>query len=430
MRYKRIDKQLFIENRERFVSLMEPNSVAILRANDIMPTNADGIMGFAQNNDLFYLSGIDQEETILMLFPDHVKEELREVLFVKETNDHIKIWDGEKLTKEQAQEFSGIKNVQWVQRFEKLFQLVAFDADTIYLGQNEHKGTMLEIETRSDRFINWCKQAYPLHKYNRVAKITKKLRVIKDHREIETINEAIRITDNAFRRILKYVSPGLKEYEIEAEMWHEFIRSGGQRHAFQPIIGSGSNACALHYVKNDDIVQDSDMILIDFGVCYGNYNSDITRCAPANGKFTDRQRAVYLAVMRCMIEGAKSLRVGVSKDDHEKQVGQLMEKELIDLGLLDAQEVKNQNPNSPLYKKYFMHSASHYLGLDVHDVGDYNRPFEEGMVFTCEPGIYIPEEGIGCRLENDYLITSDGPVNLSESIPLDPDEIEELMADR
>lgn len=429
MRYEQISNKLFIKNRKSFISKMKPNTIAILTSNDVKHNNADDVMGFTQNNDLFYLSGIDQEESILVLYPDAYKEENRAILFVKETNEHIKIWDGEKLTKEQATEVSGIERVEWLQDFEILLQYMAFEADGFYLGHNEHiKRVTKDQETQQDRMIKWCKQKYPLHEYHRVAKITRDLRQIKFKEEVSLIQKAADISVESFKRVLKASKPNMNEYELEAELTYNLLKSGALRHAFKPIVASGKNACALHYNTNDAICKDGDMILMDFGVCYANYNSDTTRCFPVNGKFSERQKEVYSSVLHCLKEGSKLLKPGIVHADYEKNMASLVEAELIKLSLLDAKEVANQDPKKPLYKKYFMHGTAHHIGLDVHDVGPY-RTIESGMVFTCEPGIYIPEEGIGCRLENDYLITKDGNINLTEALPIEIDDIESIMND-
>lgn len=428
MRYAQIPNSLFIRNRNNFVAQMKPNTIAILTSNDIQHTNADDVMGFAQNNDLFYLSGIDQEETMLVLYPDANKEENRAILFIKETNEHIKIWDGEKLTKEQVTEISGINRVEWSKDFEMTLQYMAFEADGFYLGHNEHlKRSTKDQETQQDRMIQWCKKKYPLHQYYRAAKITRDLRPIKGQEEVDLIQKAADISVDGFHRVLKAVKPGIKEYELEAELTYNLVKSGAMRHAFKPIVASGKNACALHYNTNDDTCKDGDMILLDFGVCYANYNSDTTRCIPVNGKFSDRQKEVYTAVLHCLKEGSKLLKPGVVHAEYEQQMGRLVEQQLINLGLLDADGVAKQDPKKPLYKKYFMHGTAHHIGLDVHDVGLYSRNIEAGMVFTCEPGIYIPEEGIGCRLENDYLITKDGNINLTAAMPIEIEEIESLI---
>ncbi|MEP0266563.1 aminopeptidase P family protein [Dokdonia sp.] len=428
MRYEKIKNQLFIDNRNRFALEMKQNTIAILTSNDVKHTNADDVMGFAQNADLFYLSGIDQEETILIVYPDAYKKENREILFVKETNEQIKIWDGEKLTKEQASEISGVKRVEWLHDFEKILQLMAFEADGFYLGHNEHiKRVTKEQQTQQDRMILWCKEKYPLHQYHRVAKITRALRPVKSEIEVALMEKAVAISATSFTRVLKNCKPSINEYELEAELAYNLIKSGASRHAFKPIVASGKNACALHYNTNDAVCQDGDMVLLDFGVCYANYNSDTTRCFPVNGTFSERQKEIYISVLHCLKEGSKLLKPGVLPSEYEKQMASLVEIQLIKLGLLNADEVASQDPEKPLYKKYFMHGTAHHIGLDVHDVGLYSRPLEEGMVLTCEPGIYIPEEGVGCRLENDYLITNEGNRNLTEAIPIEIEAIEAIM---
>lgn len=429
MRYKTIPERLFINNRLNFSKAIRPNCIALLSSNDVQVTNADDNMGFAQNNDLFYLSGIDQEETILLLYPDAYKKENREMLFIKKTDEHIKIWEGDKLTKEQAATISGISNVEWVEDFEKILQLMAFEADGFYLGHNEHiKRATKELETRQDRLIKWCKLKYPLHEYHRAAKVTRDLRQIKGEEEVAMIKKAAEISIQGFKQVLRSVKPGIREYELEAELSYVFLKHGAIRHAFKPIVASGGNACALHYNSNDALCKEGDMILMDFGVCYGNYNSDTTRCFPVNGRFSKRQKEVYNAVLRCLKEGSKLLKPGVISADYEAQMAKLVEKELVGLGLLSFIQIADQDPDKPLYKKYFMHGTAHHIGLDVHDVGLYSRPLEAGMVLTCEPGIYIPEEGIGCRLENDYLITKDGNMNLTINMPIEIEEIERLMS--
>ena len=428
MRYESISPSLFIENRKRFSAKMNPNTITVLVSNDVMPNNADDVMGFAQNNDLFYMSGIDQDETILVLSPDAYKEENRTILFIKEVNEHTKLWDGDFLTKEEASAISGIKTIKWVHEFEKTLQLFAFEADAFYLGHNEHiKRVTAEITTRQDRMIQWCKEKYPLHQYYRAAKITRELRPIKSNEEVALIEKASAISVKGFERLLKAVKPNIKEFELEAELIYEVIKNGASRHAFRPIIASGKNACALHYNTNDAVCKENDMILVDFGVCYANYNSDTTRCVPVNGVFSPRQREVYSSVLHCLKEGSKLLKPGIRHSDYEKQMAALIEQELIKLKLITPEDIANQDPDYPAYKKYFMHGTAHHLGLDVHDVGLYSRVLEKGMVFTCEPGIYIREEGIGCRLENDYLLTEDGNINLSEALPIEIADIEKLM---
>lgn len=428
MRYDSIPVSLFEKNRKRFTDKMQKNSLAILTSNDVMPNNADDVMGFAQNNDLFYLSGIEQDETVLVLFPDAFKEENRAVLFVKESNENTVLWDGNFLTKAEATTISGIKNVKWIAEFEKTLQLFAFEADTFYLGHNEHiKRITAGMQTRQDRMIQWCKEKYPLHHYERAAKITRDLRPIKSDEEIDLIKKAIAISVKGFHGILNTIQPNIKEYELEAELAYASVKNGGTRPAFKPIVASGKNACSLHYNTNDQVCGEGEMVLVDFGVCYANYNSDTTRCVPVNGVFSPRQKAVYEAVLHCLKEGSKLLKPGILSKDYEVEMAKLIEAELLKLGLITQDEIANQNPDNPAYKKYFMHGTAHHLGLDVHDVGLYSRPFEKGMVLTCEPGIYIPEEGIGCRLENDYLLTENGNINLSEALPIEIADIEGLI---
>ena len=428
MRYQSIPSSLFVKNRFNFSRKMKANHIALLSSNDVQVTNADDSMGFAQNNDLFYLSGIDQEETILLLYPDAYKKEFKEILFIKKTDEHIKIWEGDKLTKDGASEISDITRVEWVEDFEKILQLIAFEADGFYLGHNEHiKRSTKEIETRQDRLINWCKLKYPLHEYHRAAKITRELRQVKAQEEIEMIQKAAEISVQGFERVLRSVRPGMMEYELEAELSYIFLKQGAIRHAFKPIVASGRNACALHYNTNDSKCVDGEMILMDFGVCYGNYNSDTTRCFPVNAKFSKRQKEVYQAVLNCLKQGSMLLKPGVISAEYEEQMAKLVENELVNLGLLTLGDIAAQDPEKPLYKKYFMHGTAHHIGLDVHDVGLYSRPFEAGMVLTCEPGIYIPEEEIGCRLENDYLLTENGNINLTAQMPIELNDIERLM---
>ncbi len=427
MKYSAIDSKLFIENRKRFSENLKPNSIAIFVSNDIMPTNADGAMGFVQNSDLFYLSGIDQEETILLIYPDAVSGLHKEILFVKETNETIAIWEGEKLTKKQATSTSGIKNIHWINQFEQVFQTIVFQAQCLYLNSNEHSRKYIDIETAEMRFNKKIIAKYPLYKIERSAPIMHTLRAIKSQEEINLIQQACNITEKGFRRLLSFVKPGVMEYEIEAELIHEFIRNRSRGFAYGPIIASGANACVLHYTENNKECKSGDVILLDVAAEYGNYASDLTRSLPVNGKFTKRQKDVYNAVLRVMKGATKMLTVGNTIPEYHKAVGLLMEKELLDLGLVTMDDIKNQHLELPAYKKYFMHGTSHFLGLDVHDVGDYNRKLEAGMVFTCEPGIYIPEENLGIRLENNILVTANGPIDLMANIPIEVDEIEGLM---
>ncbi|MFT4640592.1 MAG: Xaa-Pro aminopeptidase [Verrucomicrobiales bacterium] len=428
MKYRPIDFQLFVSNRKGLRESIRPKGLVILQANDILPTNADGTIRFRQNSDLFYLSGVDQEESILVLFPDAPDEKHREMLFVRETNDHIKVWEGAKLTKEQATEVSGIVEVHWLEEFPKLFRMLMIQAERVYLNSNEHPRADILMETRPARFVRECQAAFPLHRYERLAPIVSALRQIKQPIEIDLVKEACEITKKGFLRLLKFIKPGVGEWEIEAELAHEFMLNRSKDFAYQPIIASGGNACALHYLDNDQICQDGDVILLDVAAEYANYNSDLTRSIPVNGKFTPRQREVYDALLRVYRQAASWLKPGTIIKLYQEKVGKLMEGELIGLGMLDAEKVKDQDPDKPLYKKYFMHGTAHHIGLDVHDVGDVWRPMEPGMIFTCEPGIYIPDENLGLRVENDILITETGNIDLMESIPIEADEIEALMS--
>jgi Xaa-Pro aminopeptidase len=417
---------LYIHNRKNLVNRLQAKALAVLNANDIMPTNADGTMPFRQNNDLLYLSGIHQEETILLLFPDTQDERHREVLFIRETNEQIAVWEGHKLTKEKAAEISGIPTVYWTHQFDRIFDVLMTECECVYLNTNEHTRATVEVETRDSRFIKRCRERFPLHTYQRLAPLMHELRAIKHPLEIALMQHAISITEKGFRRILPFVKPGVKEYEIEAEFAHEFIRHLAE-FAYTPIIASGSGSCVLHYTDNSKICQTGDILLLDVGASFAGYASDMTRTIPVNGKFSPRQRQVYEAVLRVMKAATQMLVPGNIWDEYHKEVGKIMESELIGLGLLQRHEVEKQDSKKPLYKKYFMHGTSHFLGLDVHDVGSKYRRFEPGMVFTCEPGIYIPEESIGIRLENDILITEKGNLDLMSNIPLEAEEIEALM---
>ena len=427
MRYSPIDKSLFIENRRRLSELLKPKSLVILNSNDIMPTNGDGSMGFRQNTDLFYLSGVDQEETILLIFPNHPDEKFREVLFVRETNELIAVWEGEKLTKEQAREVSGIKSIYWTHQFETIFGGIVFEAENVYLNTNEHTRNSSTVQTREARYVAEFREKYPVHQLVRLAPLMHQLRAIKQPAEIALMQKACDITKLGFDRLLKFVKPGVQEFEIEAELIHEFIRNRSAGFAYSPIIASGANACVLHYIENNKQCKDGDVLLLDVAAEYANYGSDLSRSIPVNGRFTKRQREVYDAVLR-VFKSAKSMLVtGNIWDEYHLEVGKIMESELIGLGLITKEDISKQDPDWPAYKKYFPHGTSHFLGLEIHDVGNKYRRFEPGMVLTCEPGIYIKEEGLGIRLENNILITVDGNTDLMANIPIEAEEIEDLM---
>lgn len=427
MRYHQIPQSLFVNNRKRLIKELQPGSLVVFNSSDIMPTSADGTMPFRQQTDIFWASGVDQEESILLVFPDSKLPEHKEILFLKETSEQIAIWEGEKLTKKRATEISGIQTVYWLSQFKTVFHQLMCECEHVCLNSNEHLRAVIEVEIRDARFVKWCKEQYPLHDYIRVQPLMHMLRAIKSKEEIELIQQACDITEKGFRRLLPFVKPGVWEYEIEAELVHEFIRNRSKGFAYTPIIASGFNACVLHYIDNNKQCKKNDVILLDVAAEYANYASDLTRCLPVNGEFSKRQKSVYNAVLRVMRGAISMLKVGNNIIDYNEAVGKLMEEELIKLKLLKLSEVRKQDPKNPLYKKYFMHGTSHYLGLDVHDYGSRYRKFEAGMVFTCEPGIYIRREKLGIRLENDILITKNGNVDLMKNIPIEAEEIEELM---
>ncbi len=428
MKYHQIDRNLFIKNREKFIAQMAPQSLAVFNSNDIYPVSADSTLPFAQHRDIFYLSGVDQEESILVLFPDAFEKKHREVLFLRETNEHIAIWEGEKLTKERALEVSGIKSVYWLSDFPTIFRKLMVEAENVYINNNEHYRASIETETREDRFIKKLKQEYPAHQYLRSNPILQRLRSVKEPQEIALIQQACDITEKGFRRILGFVKPGVWEYEIEAEFAHEFLRNRSKGFAYTPIIASGNNANVLHYIENNQQCKDGDLILFDVAAEYANYASDLSRTIPVNGRYTARQREVYDAVLRCKKAAENLLVAGNNWYDYHKEMGKIYTSELLGLGLLDKADVQNENPDWPAYKKYMMHGTSHHMGLDTHDYGILTDDFVEGMVFTNEPGFYIPEEGFGIRLEDDYVIQNQGlPLNLMKNIPLEAAEIEELM---
>ena len=428
MKYDHIDKSLYINNRQNFTAQMAANTLAVFNSNDIYPVSADSTLPFAQHRDILYLSGVDQEESILVLFPNASNPAHREVLFLKETSELIAIWEGEKLTKQTAFETSGIQTVYWLQQFPTIFKQLMAEVQGIYLNTNEHLRANTEVETREDRFIKQVKQDYPAHQVHKAAPIMHKIRSIKHQIELELMQTACNITEAGVRRLLGFIKPGVWEYEIEAELAHEFLRKRSKGFAYTPIVASGKNACVLHYIENNQQCQDGDVILLDVGAEYANYSSDLTRCIPVNGRFTVRQKAVYNAVLHVKNEATKLLVPGTIMAEYHKQVGLLMEEQLVNLGLISMDHIKNQDPAWPAYKKYFMHGTSHFLGLDTHDVGLWHEPIAANMVFTVEPGIYIPAEGLGIRLEDDVVVQASGaPFNLMGNIPIEAEEIEALM---
>jgi len=429
MRYQPINKKMYIRNRAKLVDKLKPGSLAIVNSNDEMPRSGDQTFIFRQNSDMFYLTGLDQEKCILTLCPSHPVSTMREMLFTMKTSDMMVIWNGHKYTLEEVREVSGIPNVKWLDDFEITLRDLMSRVQVVYLNQNEYPKFMTDVPVLDARFAGKMRQDFPVHTYERLAPILTDLRMVKEPEEIVQIQKACDLTNDGFRRILKFVKPGLKEYEIEAEFTHEFMRKGGTGHAYTPIIASGANACILHYTTNFNICNDGDLLLMDVGAEYGNYAADMTRTIPVNGKFNPRQRQVYDAVLRILKAATIMLKPGTTIEKWHADVCKLMEKELVGLGLISKEDLKNQTADSPAYFRYYMHGTGHFLGLDVHDVGSRQDIFKNGMVMTCEPGIYIPEEGIGIRLENDVMVAEE-PVNLMAHIPVEPEEIEMLMANR
>ena len=428
MKYRPINSDLFVKNRAKFIAQMQPNSLAVFNSNDIFSTGADSTLPFHQHRNIFYLSGIDQEESILILFPDAKNSKHKEILFIKETNEHIAIWEGAKLSKKQATEVSAVQTVYWLKDFDVLFEAVMKEVQTVYFNNNNHYRKAVEMETREDRFIKKLKNDYPNHRIENNFPIMQALRGVKEAEEIHLIQQACNITEKGFKRVLGFVRPGVMEYEIEAEYSHEFLKNRSKGFAYTPIIASGYNACVLHYIENNKVCKDGDLLLMDVGAEYANYSSDMTRTVPVNGHFTDRQKAVYQAVLNVKNEATKMLVSGTLWEAYHEEVGKLMTSELVGLGLLDRADIQNQDSKKPAYKKYFMHGTSHHLGLDTHDYGVLKEPMVANMVFTVEPGIYIPEEKMGIRLEDDVVIQSSGaPLNLMKNIPIEVEAIETYM---
>ena len=426
MRYAPIDSQLFITNRERLKELMLKNSLAVVNANDIPPTNADGTLAMPTGSDLFYLSGVEQEETILLLYPDADAEKHREMLFLREPTPGIELWEGRKLTRDEARQVTGVKNIRWLSEFRRLFHRLMCECDHAYLNSNEHPRAVIEVESREARFVADTMRRYPLHDYQRLARLMHRLRVVKSDLEIDLVRKACTLTEKGFRRVLKSTKPGALEAEIEAELAHEFIRHRG-RFAYLPIVASGRNALALHYIENSSECSKGELLLLDVAASYANYRSDMTRTIPVSGRFNRRQKQVYNAVLRILRRMCKAAVPGKLPKDWQKEAEALVEKELVGLGLLKIAEIKKQDADTPAFKKYFMHGVGHPLGLDVHDIGLTTEPIQPGWVLTCEPAIYVQEEAFAVRLENDILVTDSGYVDLMAGIPIEPDEIEDLM---
>ena len=417
---------MFTSHRANLAKLLLPNSLAVVNANDILPTNADGTLVLRPNSDLFYLAGVEQEESILLLYPDAHEENMREILFLRETNDLIATWEGHKLTKEEARKVSGIKRVEWLSQFQPLFRRLMCECEHVYLDANEHSRASIVVPTREARFVADTQARYPLHDYQRLARLLHRLRAVKSEGEVALLKQACAITRAGFLRVCKFVKPGVTETEVEAEFAHEFIRRGGS-FAYSPIIACGKNACALHYLANDQRCRKGELLLLDVAASYANYNSDLTRTIPVSGRFTRRQRQVYDAVLRVLRAASTAATPGKLPRQWQKEAEAMIEKELVDLGLLKVAEIRKQDPDKPALKKYFMHGVGHPLGLDVHDVADTTQPIQAGWVLTVEPAIYIPAEGFAVRLENDILVQANGNVDLMAGIPIEADDIEKLM---
>ena len=428
MKYRPLSNSFYNNSRKAFMAELKPKSLAVFNSNDIYPIGADSTLPFEQHRDIFYLSGIDQEESILVLFPNAYEKKQREILFIRKTDEHIAIWEGAKLTKAQANDISGIQTICWLEDFEAVFQKLSTQCDTFYFNTNEHYRQSVETQTREDRFIKWCKKQYPAHSNAKSNPILQKLRSIKADEEIKQLQTACDITEKGIRRLLSFLKPGIWEYELEAELVHEFLRNRSKGFAYEPIIASGMNANILHYTQNNQQCKAGELVLLDVAAEYGNYSADLTRTIPVSGVFTKRQREVYNSVLRVKNEATKLLIPGMIWKDFHLEVGKLMTSELQGLGLLDKADIQNENPESPAYKKYFMHGTAHHLGLNTHDYGLLHLPMEANMVFTVEPGIYIPHEGFGVRLEDDVVIQKSGaPTNLMKNIPIEVEDIESIM---
>jgi Xaa-Pro aminopeptidase len=426
MRHLSVNSKLFSNNRKKLCGKLPGKAIAVANANDVMPTNADGTLPLHPNSDLFYLSGIEQEESILVLFPDCSNPKHREILFVRQPSEHLKIWEGYKHSREDAQKISGIQTVYWIEDFDNIFQLLAAEAEVFYLNDNEHSRAANEVETREQRFNRKVLKIYPLHKIERLAPHLHDLRFCKSAGEIKLIKQAINITTNGFRKVLRMVKPGVTEYEIEAEWAKEFIKHRS-KFAYTPIIASGSNACVLHYLQNDQTCRKGQLLLMDVGACYANYNADLTRTIPVSGKFSRRQKQVYNSVLRVLRQCIDNAMIGKSLKEWQNDSHDMMTEEMLRLKLITKSEVKKQDPDQPVCRKFYMHGLGHSLGLDVHDVSNGQSVFQENSVFTVEPGIYLPNEGFGVRLEDNIQITKNGPVNLMSKIPIEPEEIEQIM---
>ncbi|MAE07722.1 MAG: X-Pro aminopeptidase [Bacteroidetes bacterium] len=427
MRYLPINNKLFVENRKRFTSLLPKDSAAIFYSNDQQPRNGDQYFPFRQQSDFFYLTGINQEKSILLIIPDIEKKKLKEALFLIKTNEQIAIWEGHKFTKDEAKEISGIENIYWLDEFDLALREVMAATNNIFLNRNENPKFCPDVKERNHRLGEELKNDFPLHNYSRSAPLLAQLRLIKSKEEIALLRNACNITNKAFRRVLETTSAGKFEYEIQGEIEHEFTLNSANGNGYAPIIAAGKNACVLHYIENDKECKDGDLLLLDVGAEYAFYSADMSRTIPINGKFTKRQKECYNAVLSVFKKAKKLYVPGNTINKINDKVDKLMEKEMLKLGLFTKEEIQKQDKEKPLYKKYFMHGTAHFLGLDVHDVGGKDEVLQPGMVLTCEPGLYIREENIGIRIENDLLITKGEPIDLMKDIPIEINEIEGLM---
>ena len=428
MRYDPIDKSFFVKNRKKFLAKMSKRGLAFFNSNDNYPVSADTTLPFEQHRDIFYLTGINQNETILALYNGDTNEETLEMLFVTKPNKILTHWEGERLDETTAFKISGIEKVYWIDDLEKKIDDLMVKTDFLYINNNEHYRAKVETETREERFNKWIQKKFPKKSIKKSNPILQRLRSVKGKLELNLIKKACQITELGFRRVLKFIRPGVWEYEIEAEFAHEFLKNKSRKFAYSPIIASGKNSNILHYIENNSQCKKDDLVLLDVGAEYANYSSDMTRTVPVNGKFNNRQKKVYNSVLYVKNQATKLLKPGILWAEHHKEVGKIMTSELLKLGLLDKADIQAQTDKNPAFKKYFTHGTSHHLGLDTHDYGDINLPVEENNVFTVEPGIYIPKEGFGIRLEDDVVVQKEGdPINLMKNIPIEIDEIEYLM---
>jgi Xaa-Pro aminopeptidase len=429
VRYEPIDPQFFCSNRERLQQLLPPNSLVVVNANDVPPANGDGTLAIVPNSSLFYLAGVEQEQSILVLFPNADDEKHRELLFLREPTAEMELWEGHKLTKDEAWKISGIQHVHWLSEFPRLFHRFMCECEHVYLDSNEHHRAIIEVESRGARFAAETVRRYPLQDYRRLAPLLHRLRAVKSPVEIALIRKACDLTRDGFLRVLKFTTPGVREVEVEAELAHEFIRQGSQ-FAYLPIIAAGINACCLHYVTNSAMCREGELLLLDVAAAYANYNADMTRTIPVSGRFTPRQKQVYDAVLRVLRQCVNGLTPGKKQKVWQKEAEQMVEKELVDLGLLTTAEIAQQDPDKPAFKKYFMHGVGHSIGLGVHDSVNVSEPIQAGSIMTVEPAIYLPDEGFAVRLENDVLVTEEGPVDLLADVPIEAAEIEALMQEQ